>query len=320
MQHFVSSFYKFTPISSERTTVLKHELETLAKKYEIQGLMILATEGVNSTVSGIKENVISFIQEVQNLENIGHLETKNSWSDKIPFRRFKVALRNEIVTIGDTALLPNGSHFHLSPEEWEKSIQDPNAVVIDTRNWYETKVGKFKNAVELGINEFQEFPAAIKNLNLKKDAKVLMYCTGGIRCEKAILEMNRQGFENVYQLEGGILKYLEEFPNSQWDGECFVFDHRVAVDQKLEPSKKYGLCSHCGQPSDIKISCIRCDAEATPCEACINLGEFNKTCSKNCAHHYRVRPGKGRRQELESGTRRSLNLAKIRSEEKRTKS
>lgn len=304
MKHYVASYYKFTPVPKTRVEGLKLELEALASKHQIRGLVILATEGVNSTISGTQSGVEAFIEELQNISEIGTLETKVSWSDRHPFRRFKVAVRDEIVTIGNTSLLPNGSHFHLKPEEWDRAVREPDNIVIDTRNWYETKVGKFKNAVELGINEFQEFPKAIENLNLKKDQKVLMYCTGGIRCEKAILEMNRQGFENVYQLEGGILKYLEQFPNSQWDGECFVFDHRVAVDQNLNPSKKYGLCAHCGQPSDIKISCIRCDAEATPCDACISIGEYNKTCSKNCAHHYKVRPKKGRRQELLSGSKR----------------
>src|SRR5690606_33303572 len=112
-------------------------------------------------------------------------------------------------------------HNHLPPKDWESTLNDPDVVVIDTRNWYETQVGKFKNAVDLNINEFREFPEAVKKLNLPKEQKVLMYCTGGIRCEKAILEMNRQGYENVFQLEGGILKYLEQFPNKSWEGECF---------------------------------------------------------------------------------------------------
>lgn len=303
MKHYILSFYKFTNIESASVEPLKMQIEDLAKRHDISGLLIMGVEGVNSTVSATSsEKLNAFMLALQTIPQIGSLETKASTSDRPPFRRFKVAVRDEIVTLGNPALVPHGQHHHLSPEEWEKALHEDDVVVIDTRNWYETEVGKFKNAVDLHIEEFGEFPAAIEKLALKKDQKVLMYCTGGIRCEKAILEMNRQGYENVYQLQGGILKYLEEKPNQSWEGECFVFDHRVAVDQNLQPSKKYGLCPHCGQPSEIKMSCIRCDADATPCPKCLSEAEHYKTCSKNCAHHYSVRPGKGRRQLNESGS------------------
>jgi UPF0176 protein len=260
---------------------------------------------LNCTVSAT-DRLPQFIESIENETAIGKVEVKWSTSEIRPFRRFKVTLRDEIVTIGNENLVPKGSHHHISPEEWEKSLHDPEVVVIDTRNWYETQVGKFKNAIELPIKEFTEFGSAIEKLALPKEKKVLMYCTGGIRCEKAILEMERQGYGNVHQLEGGILNYLEKFPNKSWEGECFVFDHRVAVDQNLKPSKVYSLCAHCGQPSVNAFACLRCEAPAHTCDSCLNEGEYMKTCSKNCAHHYKVRPGKGRRQELESGTRRSL--------------
>lgn len=307
MKHYVRSFYKFISIPSEQIERLKSQFENLALQNQTQGLIVLGVEGINSTVSASTEkNIEKFLVQLQALPEIGTFETKRSISDKPPFRRFKVAVRDEIVTLGTPNLVPDGRHNHLPPKDWESTLNDPDVVVIDTRNWYETQVGKFKNAVDLNINEFREFPEAVKKLNLPKEQKVLMYCTGGIRCEKAILEMNRQGYENVFQLEGGILKYLEQFPNKSWEGECFVFDHRVAVDQYLNPSTQYGLCPHCGQPSDKKILCIRCDAEATPCKSCVEKSIEYSTCSKNCAHHYKVRPGKGRRQLLESGSRRSL--------------
>lgn len=305
----VASFYKFQTLSEAQISEIHESLTRWSDKYNVLGLMILGKEGLNSTVSA-EARLQEFLDHVQQETPIGKFEIKWSQSHIRPFRRFKIALRDEIVTIGNEGLVPKGPHRHLPPEEWEKELQDPDVAVIDTRNWYETQVGKFKNAIELPISEFTEFGKAVEDLKLPKDKKVLMYCTGGIRCEKAILEMERQGFQNVFQLEGGILNYIEKLPNKSWEGECFVFDHRVAVDQNLQPSKRYSLCAHCGQPSTESFACIRCDAPAHTCPKCLNGGEHMKTCSKNCAHHYKVRPGKGRHQELESGTRRSLSAKK----------
>ena len=140
------------------------------------------------------------------------------------------------------------------------------------------------------IDKFTEFPKYLESQNIGKDKKMMIFCTGGIRCERGILELQRQGYENVYQLEGGILKYLEEYPHDQFTGECFVFDHRVAVDQELKPSKKYGLCPHCGQPSSIKIECKRCDTENLLCDKCVEIEWKKDTCSKNCAYQYKLHP------------------------------
>jgi UPF0176 protein len=126
----------------------------------------------------------------------------------------------------------------------------------------------------------------------------LIYCTGGIRCEKAIVEMNNHGFDNVYQLDGGILNYLEKFPNQKFEGECFVFDHRVAVDQDLKPSQTYGLCPHCGQPAEEKIECVRCDTVVAVCNECRDQ-HGKRTCSKNCAYHEAVSPGKKGRSQIQ---------------------
>jgi UPF0176 protein len=162
-------------------------------------------------------------------------------------------------------------------------MQNPEAVILDTRNDYEVEIGKFRGARDFALKEFSDFPRAVAESGIAKDAPVLMYCTGGIRCEKAILEMNAQGYKNVHQLDGGILNYLEKFPDQGFDGECFVFDYRVAVDQKLQPTQKYKLCPHCGQPADKPISCAKCGTEAVICRHC--TGQSAVTCSKNCAHH-----------------------------------
>jgi UPF0176 protein len=198
------------------------------------------------------------------------------------------------VTLGTPELVPSeGVNHHLSPAEWNQVLKTENDfVMIDTRNWYETQIGTFKGALDPKTEQFTEFPEFVEKQKIPQDKKMLIFCTGGIRCEKGILELQRRGYKNVYQLEGGILNYLKEYPNDQFEGECFVFDHRVALDQNLQPSTKYGLCPHCGQPSEIKIDCLRCDSEELICVDCAKL-EFKKdTCSKNCAHQWKLHPGR----------------------------
>jgi UPF0176 protein len=273
-------------MSRERAREIEKELSLFSKK--MRGLILLGVEGINATISGPEEVLTEFKATIENLFE-AKIHFKNSLSDKEPFRTFKLRLRKEIVTLGRPDLIPDGDRRHLSPKEWHDVLSNEDVVVIDTRNTYETEIGKFKNAVDLRIEEFSEFPKTIKNLGLKKDQKVLMYCTGGIRCEKAILEMNEQGYENIFQLRGGILEYLKEFPNQHYDGECFVFDYRVAVDQNLKPSKRYNLCPHCGQPANQKIDCIRCETKVIVCKTCLDQSQEFATCSKNCAHHERVK-------------------------------
>jgi UPF0176 protein len=188
---------------------------------------------------------------------------------------------------------PDGKNHHLSPAEWNRVMkEETDYVMIDTRNWYEHKIGTFKGALNPDIEKFTDFPEYIEAQGIEKDKKMLIYCTGGIRCEKGILELQKQGYDNVFQLDGGIINYMKEFPNDQFEGECFVFDHRVALDQNLAPSIKYGLCPHCGQPSEIKIECKRCDSEELICVDC-GKEEFKKdTCSKNCAYQYELHPNK----------------------------
>lgn len=206
----------------------------------------------------------------------------------------KVKVKKEIVTLGDESIVPASEKdaSHLSPQQWNEFIKNQNPVVLDVRNDYEMEIGKFKTAKDWQMKEFTEFPKLIENLEVDKDAPVLMYCTGGIRCEKASLEMRRQGYKNVYQLDGGILNYIKEFPNDEFAGECFVFDHRVAVDQTLEPSKSYALCVHCGQPAELKpFECVQCKEPSVVCHHCMDEHKEDQsiqTCSKNCRHHYKM--------------------------------
>jgi UPF0176 protein len=287
MKYQISAFYKFIALAPETHKELKKKIEDKAESLNIHGLFLMGTEGINATVAGLEHGVLEFKDFMTN--EFGTLAFKDSYCDFIPFRAFKLKIKPEIVTIGDTSVVPQSSHWnHITPQEWEHILKnDKDAVVIDTRNWYETQIGKFKKAIDLNLNEFNEFPEKIKNLDIPKDKKVLIYCTGGIRCEKAILEMQKQGFNNVYQLEGGILKYFEDVKSDEWEGECFVFDRRVAVDTDLQPSQTYTFCPHCGQPASVEINCIRCGKSARVCMKCLNSSkEEYKTCSKNCAHHH----------------------------------
>lgn len=301
MKHYICAFYKFTPIAEPEK--IKEKLTEFADKKKIKGLVILGTEGINSTSSAqTHEDLQAFKSFVTTELGFGDITFKDSVSEIAPFKRFSIKIRDEIVTLGAPDLHPDKEiNHHLSPEEWDNVIKsDPNAVVIDTRNWYETKIGTFKNALTPGIDKFTEFCDWVDDQKFPKDKKMLIFCTGGIRCEKGIYEMQRRGYSEVYQLEGGILNYLQQKPNQEFEGECFVFDHRVAVDQNLQPSKIYKLCPHCGQPGTIKIVCQRCDSEGVICEVCHEKNFRKETCSKHCAHQWELRPGKKGKKQVQN--------------------
>jgi UPF0176 protein len=242
-------------------------------------------------LTNFKEFIRSFLEDPQ-------LFFKDSVSEVRPFYRFKVKQREEIVTIGAPDLFPDQeTNHHLAPLQWEAAMQEPGSIVIDTRNWYESQIGTFKGAVCPPIEQFTEFPEWVEKQDLPKDKKMLIFCTGGIRCEKGIYELQRRGYNNVWQLEGGILNYIQQRPHQAWEGECFVFDNRVAVDQELKPSKTYKLCPHCGQPAKEVVQCKRCDTHAHVCDSCLKLDVKKETCSKHCAYQYQLHPGrKGKHQ------------------------
>ncbi len=275
----IVTFYKFLPIPKADVESLRDAWKKEGERLEICGLFLVAEEGVNATIAGSRENVGAFLSIVE--RTTGPLTVKSSEAENKPFRRWKVAIREEIVAIGKPSMHPSSEmNRHLTPEEFKKTIETEDVVIIDARNTYETAIGKFKNAFDPKTRTFQEFPDAVKNANLPKDKKILMYCTGGIRCEKALMEMQEQGYEHVYQLQGGILSYLEAFPQTHFEGECFVFDHRVAVDQTLKPSTHYGLCIFCGDPGDVRASCECCNQESVRCVRC--APSKPAVCSKLC--------------------------------------
>ena len=292
IMHHISTFYKFK--KDEKPEQTKTFLEELAVKTGSRGLIIIGQEGFNATISNTSEKGFAdFKQEICEYFNVPDLFFKDSKSEVSPFRRFKVKIRKEIVTLGEPELSAydlDGKNYHLTPDEWNHVMKNEDPVIIDTRNWYETKIGTFKGAINPMTEKFTEFPEFMDQQNISKDKKVLIFCTGGIRCEKGILELQQKGYKNVYQLYGGILNYLKESPNDQFIGECFVFDHRVAVDQNSAPSKQYKLCPHCGQPGKTPLDCKRCDTSTFICENCAELDWKKDTCSKNCAYQYELHP------------------------------
>lgn len=296
---YISAFYRFFPVPTSEIEHLAAKLEELGNQLGLRGLLIFAEEGLNGTACALaQENLDKFLVEAARLLKCEPFEQNLSDAILWPYRKFDVRLRDEIVTLGKPEVQPlaRNSPTHLSPADWDKAMSSEDVVVLDTRNWYETKVGKFKNALDPKIEEFSEFSGFLEQSKIEKTKKILIYCTGGIRCEKAIVEMSNHGFQNVFQLDGGILNYLKQRPNQNFEGECFVFDTRVAVDQNLKPTKNYKFCPHCGQPAEEKIECARCDTPAMICIQCLPLPE-GKTCSKNCAHHFARAPGlKGRKQ------------------------
>ncbi|MCL4158026.1 UNVERIFIED_CONTAM: hypothetical protein GTU68_024467, partial [Idotea baltica] len=258
----VISFYKFKKLDEAGLKNLVEKLKSIAEADNWLGLIILANEGANGTIANANKEALlklkNFLCEFFEDQNI---DFKESTAKQVPFKRFKIKVRPEIVTIGRPDLFPDGDFGHLSPKEWHAALneKDENTVLIDTRNWYETEVGIFQGAIDPKMEMFTEFEGYVKKAEIPKDKKIMMYCTGGIRCEKASLLMKDMGYDNVFQLKGGILKYMEEFPEGKFDGECFVFDHRVAVNKDLNQSEVFALCPLCGNPGTEKITCIKCD-------------------------------------------------------------
>lgn len=249
MQPFViMALYKFIA----RPNFARHQkpITDFCKAQGIKGTLLLAAEGINGTVAGSQNAIDALVVFLADAMKFGPIEYKLSYEAQMPFHRMKVKLKKEIVTIGAEVSPVNQTGIYVEPEEWNALLADPDVILLDTRNDYEVGIGTFKNATNPKTEAFREFPEYVeKNLDPKRHKKVAMFCTGGIRCEKASSYMLAQGFETVYQLHGGILKYLEKIPQTEslWQGECFVFDNRVTVDHDLNRGH-YDMCHACRQP------------------------------------------------------------------------
>lgn len=272
----VAALYKFVEIDDLLS--LQSNLYEICEKNNIMGTILIANEGINGTISGKTNEINQTISLLKSDKRFTNIEIKYSSTDKQPFHRMKVRLKKEIVTIGLPEINPNNKvGTYVKPDDWNDLISDPNVVVIDTRNKYETKIGSFENALDPETSSFREFPDWVKKFKSSKEnanKKIAMFCTGGIRCEKASSLMKEEGFEDVYHLQGGILKYLETIDkeNSLWNGECFVFDQRVCLTDELEVGS-YKMCFACRMPITEEemqnekyiegISCIYCYDKTT---------------------------------------------------------
>ena len=252
-QYLTAALYKFVALPDYVS--LQAPIYAACEAHQIKGTILLATEGINGTIAGLPENihkVLHFLRTDAAFEGkFANLEHKESFADEHPFYRMKVKLKKEIVTMGVPSVNPNNTvGTYVKPEDWNALISDPDVILLDTRNDYEVHIGTFKGAVDPKTTTFREFPKYVaNNLDKTKHKKVAMFCTGGIRCEKASSYMLEQGFDAVYHLQGGILKYLETVPEAEslWQGECFVFDQRVAVKHGLEVGE-YDQCYACRMP------------------------------------------------------------------------
>ncbi len=243
LQYKIAAFYKFLDLRGRDLPLLRSDIGKAMRDREVVGTVILADEGVNSTVCGCPGGLDGFVEQLSKLL-ASKIEAKYSYAETPPFRKIDVKIKPEIVTLKREVDIELGKGTHVPPSEWNEIISDPEVVVLDTRNDYEFKTGTFERAINPGTEKFSELPEYVAaNLDPEKHKKIAMFCTGGIRCEKFAPYMRSLGFENVYQLEGGILKYLEEVPTNEqrWSGECYVFDTRVTVDNTLNPGDSSDL-------------------------------------------------------------------------------
>ncbi len=245
----VSALYHFVRLENFKD--LRQPLLEVMLSNEVKGTLLLASEGINGTIAGSRSGIDAVLNWIRQDERLVGVDSKESFTNTMPFYRSKVKLKKEIVTMGVEGIDPKEVvGTYVKPEDWNALISDPDVVLVDTRNDYEHNIGSFKNAINPNTETFREFPEYVKqNLDPDQHKKVAMFCTGGIRCEKSTAYLKEQGFEEVYHLQGGILKYLEQVPKDEtmWEGECFVFDNRVAVNHDLEKGQ-YDQCYACRYP------------------------------------------------------------------------
>jgi UPF0176 protein len=270
-EYQIIAFYKFTAI--EDCESFAPALKEQMIERDIMGTILLAQEGINGTICGKPEAISQIIQIIRAHDGLDNLPYKSSYAPGHVFNRAKVKVKPSLINIGADVDPNKTVGQYVKPTEWNSVISDPDVVLIDTRNDYECHAGTFEGAIDPNIKRFRDLPEFIEN-NYDPDVhkKVAMFCTGGIRCEKSTSWMLEQGFEHVFHLEGGILKYLEEVPQSEsmWKGDCYVFDERVGVNHDLAPSDQAKFCPGCGHALTTKL---RCDPDYIPgvrCSFCPN--------------------------------------------------
>ncbi len=274
-------FYKFIRLSKLKFLQKKHL--KFMKELGVKGRILIAKEGINGSISGTKEQIENYKKELTKTHEFSDIVFKEEVGLEHPFRRISVLIRDEIVALGKKVDI-NKKADYITAEKL-KEIYDKNKekeyIILDARNYYEYKVGKFKNSIHLNIKTFREFPEALKKIEKFKDKKIITYCTGGIRCEKASALMKSQGFKKVYQLKNGIITFGQKFPGTYWNGKCFVFDKRLVSDLN-KTGETISNCYTCEKLSDLYRNCrnVHCDKLYTQCKSCQE--EFSGCCSQEC--------------------------------------
>ena len=265
----VAALYRFARFDDP--AALRAPLLALCEAQSVKGTLLLAREGINGTIAGKTAAIDAVLTHIRALPGCADIEVKFSHADAMPFHRMKVRLKREIVTMGQPDIDPvRGVGHYVAPADWNALIDQPDTVVIDTRNDYEVQVGSFAGAIDPATKSFSEFPDWFRaHRDELADKKIAMFCTGGIRCEKATAFLKAEGLDAVYHLKGGILKYLEEVPpaQSRWQGECFVFDERVAVGHGLGAGT-HALCRGCRMPVNAEARLSPLYVEGVSCPAC----------------------------------------------------
>ncbi len=273
----VAAFYRFVPLASEELPDWQARLLKLGRETGLLGTILLATEGINGTVAGSASGVAALLELLQADPRLAQLEVKRSEAEGRVFHRFKVRLKAEIVTMAEPSAQPSlGTGVPVPPEHWNAVLGDPGTLTIDTRNHYEVALGSFEGAIDPGTETFSDFPAWVEQhlrplVAQRRPQRLALFCTGGIRCEKATAHLLNQGFEQVLQLQGGILNYLEQVPEaeSRWRGECYVFDQRVALNHQLRPGS-YHVCHACGLPLATADLALESYVAGVSCRHCID--------------------------------------------------
>jgi len=283
-------YYLFTPIDDPET--FKDEHREFCKELGVKGRIYIGEEGINGTLAGTPKQVATYKEHLRSKEGFEEIEFKTDTSEYIPFPKLICKVRDEIVALHtDEKVDPDEGARHVSPQEWRKILeQEDDYVLIDVRNDYETKIGHFEGALTPKANNFYEFPEWLEQADIDKDKKVLMYCTGGIRCEKFSVLMKKKGWENVNQLDGGILKYAKEEDGKHFKGKCFVFDDRLVVPVDEDNMEPISRCEITGKPADTYVNCA--NMECNKLFVCSEEGarKMEGCCSEECRQSEYKRP------------------------------
>jgi UPF0176 protein len=291
-EYLILLYYCYTHIEDPDDFRFKHHLFCIENN--LKGRIIIAREGLNGTLSGLRKDCEKYMQHVKEDARFANLEFKIEESDSLAFEKLHVRVKPEIVHSGLQHIDPSQkTGEYVEPAQFREMLKSDDVVVVDVRSAYEHKLGKFKNAITFDIENFRDFPEKIAEIEPLKDKKIVTYCTGGIKCEKASAYLLEKGFSNVYQLHGGIIKYGIEAGGEDFEGKCYVFDNRVAVDVNKVNPKVISKCHVCDTPSDRMVNCANpeCNLHVPICEKCAE--KMEGACSDNCKAHPGKRPYNG---------------------------